>query len=342
MSRKAFIIGGTGQIGRAVALKLLDDGWQVHLTSRGRRPLPEDLRARGAKLLTVDRETPGALAAALGDGADAVIDTVAYDAHHADPLLALQDDIGTFMIVSSSSVYSDDEGRTLDEACEKGFPQFPVPIPETQSTVAPGPETYSTRKAALEHRWLEKTRKPVTLLRPGAVHGPWSTHPREWWFVKRMRDGRAFIPLAYGGESRFHTSAVANIASLIATTLDSTATRVLNVADPEAPTVAEIGEWIARLAGYQGEIRRLDTDPNLYPAPVGGSPWSLPSPFVLDISNARATGWQPVTDYAGALPETIDWLMRQPLDQWQERFPVLAAYPGNLFDYQLEDKTQGL
>lgn len=211
MTRRALIIGGTGQIGRAVADRLLADGWQVTVTSRGQRSLPTDLRSRGAEMAMLDREEPGALGKALADGADAVIDAVAYTESHADQLLAIEGDVGAFVVISSASVYRDEEGRTLDEASENGFPHFPNPIAENQATVDPGPETYSTRKVALERRLLDAARRPVTILRPCAIHGPWSTHPREWWFVKRILDKRATIPLAYRGESRFHTSAVANM-----------------------------------------------------------------------------------------------------------------------------------
>ena len=44
-----------------------------------------------------------------------------------------------FVVISSSSVYRDEKGRTLDEAEKNGFPDLPEPIQETQPTVAPGP-----------------------------------------------------------------------------------------------------------------------------------------------------------------------------------------------------------
>jgi lactate dehydrogenase-like 2-hydroxyacid dehydrogenase len=47
MSQRAFIIGGTGQIGRAVADKLLAKGWDVTVSHRGHRALSDDLIARG-------------------------------------------------------------------------------------------------------------------------------------------------------------------------------------------------------------------------------------------------------------------------------------------------------
>jgi len=128
MSRRAFIIGGTGQIGLAVADELLANGWDVTLSHRGHRALSDDLIARGAKLVVVDREEPGALIGALGSGADAVIDAIAFTAKHADQLLEIEPSVGSFIVISSSSVYRDLEGRTLDEARKAGFPYFPSPL----------------------------------------------------------------------------------------------------------------------------------------------------------------------------------------------------------------------
>jgi nucleoside-diphosphate-sugar epimerase len=293
MTRRAFIIGGTGQIGRAVAARFLADGWEVTLSSRGQRTGGNDLVALGAQIVTLDREQPGSLAGALQDGADAIIDTVAYDRNHADQLLDVAGDVGAFVVISSASVYCDEEGWTLDEARENGFPNFPEPITEAQPTVAPGPETYSTRKVAMERRLFDGASRPVTIIRPCAIHGPYSSHPREWWFVKRMLDGRQVIPLAYRGQSRFHTAAVANIAALIATALETPESRILNAADPKALTVEEIGTVIARQMDYNGRIVPLDLGDERGNACVGWSPWSVPAPFLLSADSALALGYQP-------------------------------------------------
>jgi hypothetical protein len=47
-------------------------------------------------------------------------------------------------------------------------------------------------------------------------------------------------PLAYRGASRSHTSSVANIAALVHTALHIPGTRILNIGDPEPPSLAEI------------------------------------------------------------------------------------------------------
>lgn len=335
MSQRAFIIGGTGQIGRAVADDLLANGWDVTVSYRGHRILSEDLIARGVKLAVLDREAPDALANALGSGADAVIDTIAYTAKHADQLLEIEPNIGSFIVISSSSVYRDPAGRTLDEARKGGFPDFPSPLKESQPTVEPGPETYSTHKVALERRLLDHARQPVTVLRPCAIHGPHSVHPREWWFVKRMLDGRRTIPLAFRGESRFHTSATVNIAALVRKALEIPGTRILNAADPSVLTVAEIGAAIAKHLDYRGEC--LPVNDNSFPPTIGATPWSIPAPFTLDTGAAFALGYRPVSTYEEASRATCDWLVGTAPSNWREAFPVLANYSCEHFDYAAED-----
>ena len=333
----ALIVGGTGQIGRATAACLIDCGWTVTLAHRGLRAPPSELVERGAKAVRLDRREPGALERALGAGADLLVDAVAYDENHARQLLEVQGGLGSLIVVSSSSVYRDRCGRTLDEAAETGFPELPDPIGEDEPTVEPGPATYSTRKAALEHALLVGASIPLTILRPAAVSGIGSAHPREWWFVKRMRDRRPAIPLAYGGRSRFHTASVANIAALIRLATGLTGQRILNIADPEALPVGAIGAEIASACGYSGRLVPFP-DVNAYPPPVGWTPWSVQRPFVLDMTAATALGYRPQTGYAATVGPICDWLVRiTEGSDWRALFPYLASYPFDPYDYQAED-----
>jgi nucleoside-diphosphate-sugar epimerase len=324
----ALVIGGSGQIGQATARNLLDHGWSVRLAQRHAARLPADLAAR-VEIVAIDRDAPGAVAKAVAGGADVLIDTVAFDEDHARQLLEVEADVCALVVVSTGSVCCDAEGRTLDEAGETGFPRFPVPITEDQPTTAPGPATYSTRKAALEQALLQGARRPAAIVRPFAIHGPGSTHPREWWFVKRILDGRRRIPLAWRGESRFHTSATVNIAELIRVALLAPATQVLNAADPEALSVAEIGRTIAEIYRVELDLVPLEGPPD---SGVGATPWSGPRPLIADMTRAEALGYRPVASYRDAIGPAC-----RSAEALAAAGVAFVPYLTRMFDYAAED-----
>src|SRR5436305_548629 len=144
MSRRAVLIGGTGMIGRAAAAALAQDGWEVVALSRSGE-VSEELTALGVRGAAADRADDAQLRAAIGDGADVVVDMVAFTREHGEQLNALVGVVGSLVAISSASVYADAEGRALDGVTDP--PQMPVPILESQPTVEAGDETYSTRKA---------------------------------------------------------------------------------------------------------------------------------------------------------------------------------------------------
>ena len=331
------MVGATGQIGRAAVQALAADGWEVLAASRGGgrdERWPDDVRT-----VAVDREDGAALAGALGDGCDVLLDCVAYGPEHAGQLLGMTDRIGSAVVISSAGVYEDDQGRSFDTQDEPdGFPLLPVPVTESQPTVTPGEATYATRKAALEQALLAGG-MPVTLLRAGAVHGPHCRAPRELYFVKRALDGRRVRVLAHDGAGMFHHAHVANIAELVRLAARKPGSRILNAGDPEVLSVREIADAIGAVLDWECETVVIDGPP---PAPgVGNTPWSVDRPVVLDMSAAeRELGYRAVTGYAASLPGTVSWLAAQ-LDgrDWREAFPEMAALyrPEFLFAYAAED-----
>lgn len=339
--RRAVVIGATGQIGRPAVGALARDGWEVTAASRGGSrdgSWPGEVRA-----VRLDREDDAALAAVIGDDCDLVVDLVAYGARHARQLTSLAGHVGSAVVISSVAVYEDDGGRGFDTQDEPdGFPAYPVPIPETQRTVAPGRTTYATGKAALEQELLAAgDRLPATLLRAGAVHGPHCRTPRELYFVKRNLDGRGRRVLAYGGESRFHPVSVHTLAELIRLAAARPGPRVLNACDDEAPTVAEIAAAIDAVMGAATETVLVDGPP---PAPsVGDTPWTVPAPVVGDMSAARRElGHRPTARYAETLPETVEWIERRLAGRdWREAYPKMPRNYGDLFDYAAEDAWFG-
>jgi nucleoside-diphosphate-sugar epimerase len=326
----AFLLGGTGQIGRAAATALTQDGWEVVVASRS-GSLPDALAETGIRSARVDRADPTGLRAALGEGADVVVDMVAFTQEHAEQLLALDGIVGSVVVISSASVYADTEGRTLDEATSLDtFPSLPVPIPETQPTAAPGEATYSTQKVAMEQTLLAGPLR-ATLLRPCAIYGPASAAPRELFFVRRILDGRRSAVLVQNGESRFHTTSVDNLAELIRLAASEPGTRVLNSGDPIPPTTREIGEAIAH--AMDAELELVGVTESGFERPELANPWAVPRPFTLDLRKAEHDlGYRPLTTYADAVGATCTWLASE-----LERRDFSDTYLANYFNYQAED-----
>jgi nucleoside-diphosphate-sugar epimerase len=322
VARRAFLLGGSGQTGRALIPRLQQRGWEIVVASRGEREVPA-----GVDHVTVDRGAEGALEDAVGDGADVLVDFAAFEPEHAEQLLALRDRIGSLVVLSSAAVYF------LED--EADFARLPVPIAERTETVAPGPGGYATKKRAIELALLDQDALPATLIRAGAIHGPWSTWAREWYFVKRVLDGRRAIVLAYRGASRFHPISVHNLAELIWLAAERPGRRVLNAGDPDPPTVVEIERAVA--ANLEHDWAEVLIDEPV--GNVGETVWSTPHPVVLDMTDAEfELGYRPVTTYEQALPETLAWLVEATRGrEWREVLPTTAKIMESSFDYAAED-----
>ena len=332
---QAVIIGGRGQCGHAIGQRLVAAGWTVTATTTGPCPDPADFP--GIAWVTADRDHDD-LARAVPDGTDVVVDTLAFTSPQAERLIALGSRIGSAIVLSTASVYTDERGRSLDESTdEDSFPAWPVPIPEDCPTLPPGDATYSTRKAAIEDILRHQAPWPVTILRPGAIYGPHSRHLREWYFIKRVLDRRRRVILPFNGESVFQPTATVNLAELVALAADRPASRTLNCGDLQPPSVARISAIVDDLMNWSTERYLV---PGAEPAPtVGNHPWSVPRPVIADMTRAQAElGYQERSSYAEALAETLAWVLSASSGRdWRELLPGLAAYPGDLFDYEAED-----
>jgi nucleoside-diphosphate-sugar epimerase len=323
---RAVLIGGTGLIGRAAARALAEDGWDVVAVSRS-GTLPEGLAELGVESVMADREDDAELRTALGPGADVVYDSVAMHREHGEQLNGLEGLIGSLVVISTASVYADDDGRAFDgEGGE--LPRLPVPILETQRTAEPGDATYSTQKAELEQTLLQGP-LPATLIRACAVYGPAAKNPRELFFVKRAFDERRRVALAWKGESRFNTASVANLAELIRLAAAQPGDRIFNGGDPDPPSTLEICHAIGDALDYEFE-------PVLLPADEFGNPWGVPSssPLIVSMEAAeRELGYRPVTTYPEAVQETCAWLV----DELERGRSGEGSYIEGSLDYAAED-----
>jgi nucleoside-diphosphate-sugar epimerase len=335
---RALILGGTGMIGRATARRLSNAGWRVDVTGRDPARLPRELAEAGVRFHAADRSDPGSVQAVLGTGADLLVDCLCYTAADARALLPLAEQAGSTALISSKAVYMDAAGNHSNSETP---PDYGGPVLETQATVPPGDMDWRTRdgyganKVAAEQVALDSG-LPISILRPSRIHGAGANRPREWVFVRRALDRRPAVLLAAGGNGVVHPTAAVNLAALIETVARRPGTRVLNSADPDAPSAREIARTIARQLGHAWREVPLDA---AAPDGLGRTPWDSPNPVVLDTTAARALGYRPVGDFAATVAETVDWLYdayragdpRQELPAPQD--PYFAEY----FDYAAED-----
>jgi nucleoside-diphosphate-sugar epimerase len=331
--RRALILGGTGLVGRATARRLLRSGWEVDVVGRDPRRLPADVAAAGGRFVRAERDDAGQLAAAVGDGADLLVDCICYTPAQARLLVPLLDAVGSTVMISSKAVYVDDEGRHSNSSTP---PSFAGPIRETQATVAPSEgshesrEGYGANKVAAEQVLLASGR-PVTVLRPSKIHGEGATRPREWIFVKRILDRRPAVFLARRGAGIDHPSAAANIAALVETAAERPGTRILNSADPDAPSGREIARTIARRLDHTWQEVLLDGESG----GLGRHPWDKVPPMILDMSAAAELGYTPAGDYAATVAEEVDWLVSS---YGAGTLEIDTEFFASLFDYAAEDR----
>lgn len=329
---RALILGGTGAIGRATALRLLEQGWRVDLTGRDPRRFDPAVTSAGGRYVRSDRFDSAQLAAIVGVGADLLVDCACYSAQHASALVPFARDADSTVMVSSKAVYVDEWGHHANTAEP---PRFDGPIGESHATMAPSNVDYSSRegyganKVAAENVLLD-CGAPVSVLRPSKIHGVGSRRAREWYFVRRVLERRPVVVFADRGRGVDHPSAAANLAALIEVVAARPGRRVLNAADPDAPSVLEIARVIADALGHQWREVLVDDAPG----EIGHTPWSAAHPIVLDTSASLALGYRPEGTYASTVRASVAWLAEGAL---VERSDLDDDFFEGLFDYAAED-----
>jgi nucleoside-diphosphate-sugar epimerase len=329
------ILGGTGVVGRAIAARLLAAGWQVDATGRDAAHVPEELaQASGFTFLQSERTDASALRAAIGDGAELVVDCLCFTEGHALTVAPFLADADAAVVLSTKAVYVDEFGNHGNSLTK---PVFPLPIRDGDPTVAPGRgdptsrDGYGANRVAAENALLDSG-LPVTVLRAGRVHGAGAVRPREWAFLKRALDGREQLALAHRGAGADHTTAAANVAELVELAARHPGARILNAGDTDAPSGLQIAEAVAAHVGHRFELELLedDVDPQ-----YGAHPWDVVPPVVLDLSAARELGWQGES-FAATVGAELEWLLREHELGRTARFdddPYFAPF----LDYRLED-----
>ena len=151
-----------------------------------------------------------------------------------------------------------------------------------------------------------------------------------------MLDERPAVFLAHRGAGVDHPTAAANIAALIEVVAAKPGRRILNSADPDAPSALEISRKIAKQLAHLWDEILLDDDAD---EALGRHPWDAPHPIVLDMTAASDLGYTPVGDYATTVTEEVEWLVAAARGgEAAGKLPgVEDEYFGPMLDYAAED-----
>jgi nucleoside-diphosphate-sugar epimerase len=321
------VIGGTRFIGQAIVEELLRRGHTVTVYHRGRHEV--EFSEPVAHVHGDRRDYPRFRANLAHLSPETVVDVVPMNADDTQALVkALRGRITHSVHLSSGDVYA---------------PGQPIPIPEDAPTAPIEPaelrlddQTVPYSKVAVEAviREAQATGDfPATILRLPAVYGPGDPLAREWFFVKRVLDGRHCVALPDGGLGPFHRGYVNDVARAVVLALESPLAtgRTYNVGHKRVLTVRGITEMVARVMGHQWQIVSVPAK-GLPPT----NPYAPPYPIVYDLSRIRAElGYQESVSLEEGMQRTVAWLVDHP--PTPETWGLTRYLSHDAFDYAAED-----
>jgi nucleoside-diphosphate-sugar epimerase len=188
---RTLVLGGSVFLSKAVAREALRRGHEVVCAARGRTGSVPD----GARLVTVDRDTPDAYRELAGERFDTVVDVAGYSCPWVgDALAALGDRVGHWTFVSTVNVYADT--TTLGQRADAALV---APRQEAGDQNAVDPDLYGAIKVASENAVREAFGDRAFVVRPGLITGPGDRSDRfGYWPGRLSRGGRVLVPADTG------------------------------------------------------------------------------------------------------------------------------------------------
>jgi nucleoside-diphosphate-sugar epimerase len=310
---KTLVLGGTRFLGPFVVNELLQRGHVVAVLSR----------SQGG-------EFEGPVARYLGDASEAsclqktfaewqpegVIDLLHHNPEYATALVqASTGRIAHSVHLSCASVYGPQPMCPVDEETELMRPE--AATVEVAAQIAADKLVLAAAAQEL---------LPATVVRLPALYGPRDPRCAEWYFARRVLDGRKRIALPDGGLHICHRGFVQNMAWGIVQALSTAKSvgQVYNLGEEKLVTLAQLAQGVAKALDYQWDI---------YSVP--GHLWSTPYNYTSFFDLRKARGHLRYRDRMiprDGLELTLASLVQHPRgEDWS--WPGLAAP----FDYARED-----
>lgn len=269
---KLLILGGTAQLGRAVASAAVRAGHDVTCLARGESgEAPE-----GARHVVGDRETADGLAPVRGVSWDAVVDVTRHPGQVRRAVAELE--AQHWVYVSTVSVYVD-EGGVPDESGEVVEPL----VAERMER----PEDYPAAKVACERAVLEGAGADrVLVVRPGLIGGPEDDTDRSGYWPYRMShpvERRVLVPDAVTQPVQLVD--VRDLAAWLVRCLDD---RVVGVVDAVGEQTT-LGEVLAESAALAHEVPEPVVVSGDWLLEHGVDPWMGPESLPLWLPEPTAS-----------------------------------------------------
>ena len=278
-------MGGTRFVGKPLVSRLLQQGHQLTLFTRGRQPLPA-----GVESCVGDRQDDTALEQLRGRRFEVVIDSSGRTLADSQKVIERTGAPShRFLYVSSAGVYAGSESWPLDE-------QSPL-----------DPKSRHAGKAETE-AWLMREGIPFTSFRPTYIVGPGNYNPVERWFFDRIVHERP-IPLPGDGTTITQVGHVEDLAEAMARSLevDAACNRIYNCSSHRGITFRGLIAAAAEACGRAcADLDLRSFDPSgLDPKARKAFPLRL-SHFLTDVSRVeRELAWMPRFDAATSMADSF-------------------------------------
>jgi 2'-hydroxyisoflavone reductase len=307
------VLGGTAWLGREVAGAARERGHAVTVLARGESGPPPE----GLSFVQADRTRPGAFAEVAAREWDAVVDVARQPGQVRAALAALSDRSGTWVFVSSCSVYAAHDTPGADETAAL------LPALEGDEATA---ETYGEGKVACERAVLQARGADGALVaRSGLIGGPGDHTDRTGYWPLRFAhpasgDNAVLVP-----DSPALSTQLLDVRDLAAWLVESAEHRtagVMNVAGPVLPLEEHLATARA-VTGHDGPVVAVDPE---WLMTQGVQEWAGERSLPMWIN---APGWEAFMDRdtsrakgAGLVARPLEDTMRDTL-AWE-----LQAGPG--------------
>ncbi|MDH7569923.1 MAG: NAD-dependent epimerase/dehydratase family protein [Armatimonadota bacterium] len=318
---RLLIIGGTGAFSGRITEEAVQQGHQVLLFNRARRPQPPGIRV---PVIVGERAAIRQHAAEIAAfSPEAVIDSICFKPAEAEDLVSLFPTVRRVVFISSVDAYGEDVGAA----------------PVTEDRPASPVTEYGKNKLACEKLLLEGLGPRVTVFRPSHILGRgflttslWGRSP---YLVDRLRKGKP-IPAIDGGRNVMTPVYAGDIARWVMRALENPAAdgEVFNAVGPEIITQARYYHLIAAVLGVTARLVAV-------PSHVFRQYFATPPQFNWHRpyscrKAALLLGYQPAFGPEAMLRETVEHMLAHGLVRDSDQDPFDDRLVALLLQHEAE------